>query len=324
MKKILIATTALVATAGVAAAEVTMGGYARAGVVYSEANKDQPNLRETRYETRFRMNVDAKATSDAGVAFSARIRLQGDDNGDGSVGATGVNAPRFSAEAGGLRIDAGNAGGAIDNLPGYYGFEPGLTNFVGQYTGVDYSFAGYSSGASSIDPTVYARYASGGFAGAFSYTQDRADADPNTDLEAQETALHLAYSFGDFTAALGYSTTSAGTNNDSDMYALTLQYGTGAFSVTGLVGSESFDDQATDDADGGTFYGISGSYDVSPALTLGASYGDGNGDNDTQSFGIGAIYSLGGGVSVRGGIGQSKVGDGDSNTVADLGVRFNF
>ena len=40
MKKVLFATTALVATAGVAAADVTFGGYGRFGVIYVE---DAPN-----------------------------------------------------------------------------------------------------------------------------------------------------------------------------------------------------------------------------------------------------------------------------------------
>jgi len=38
MKKVLFATTALVATAGVAAADVTFGGYGRFGVIYTETN----------------------------------------------------------------------------------------------------------------------------------------------------------------------------------------------------------------------------------------------------------------------------------------------
>ena len=36
MKKVLFATTALVATAGVAAADVTFGGYGRFGAIYTE------------------------------------------------------------------------------------------------------------------------------------------------------------------------------------------------------------------------------------------------------------------------------------------------
>ncbi len=42
MKKVLFATTALVATAGVAAADVTFGGYGRFGVIYNEGTAGTP------------------------------------------------------------------------------------------------------------------------------------------------------------------------------------------------------------------------------------------------------------------------------------------
>ena len=257
MKKLLIASTALVATAGMAAAEVTISGVARAGIKYEEGNTvagtetiwingdtstvgnaedilaefgdDEEALAaaiaagtvqaigeaptgevdeaETYIEQRLRFNIDAKATSDAGVAFQARLRIQSDDSGDGVINAARLNAARFSAEAGGLRIDVGNAGGAIDNMPGYYGaYETGLSSFTGQYAGVDYSFAGYSSGGDVVAPTVYGRYASGAFAGAISYSQTANDGDPATSA-ASEAAIHLAYSFDTFTAAIGYSST---------------------------------------------------------------------------------------------------------------------
>ena len=62
MKKILFATTALVATAGVAAADVTFGGYGRFGLGYDEGRAD-----ETFITSRFRLQIDATAESDMGV-----------------------------------------------------------------------------------------------------------------------------------------------------------------------------------------------------------------------------------------------------------------
>ena len=187
MKKILFATTALVATAGVAAAEVSFGGYGRFGLRYEENND-----KETFLESRLRINIDAAATTDGGVRFSTRVRLQADDNKDQTADTAGLNAARFSAEYEGFRIDVGNAAGAIDNLPNYYGYEPGLSNFVGQYSGADYSFTGYSSSSRSCSTsvvdtdgetvdgvctdsnnaqTLYARYAFDAFAVAASYTE---------------------------------------------------------------------------------------------------------------------------------------------------------
>lgn len=59
MKKILFASTALVATAGVAAAEITIGGSARFGLAYNEAETN-----ETRIEQRMRVNITGIAETD--------------------------------------------------------------------------------------------------------------------------------------------------------------------------------------------------------------------------------------------------------------------
>lgn len=78
-KSRLFATTALVATAGVAAADVTFGGYGRFGLQYNEGA-----VNETSITSRFRLQIDATAESDMGVAFGARARIQ-QDNDDASA-----------------------------------------------------------------------------------------------------------------------------------------------------------------------------------------------------------------------------------------------
>ena len=104
------------------------------------------------------------------------------------------------------------------------------------------------------------------------------------------------------------------------MTVLTLGGTWGAFTGTLMVGDETTGSVATGD----TFYGVSGAYDVSSATTIGFSYGDGSGTGDRQQYGIGVNHDLGGGVSLRGGIGNAKVGSGASVTRADFGARFNF
>ena len=86
MKKVLFATTALVATAGVAAADVTFGGYGRFGVIYSSAagangiaqtfGDDGTGDSSVDITSRFRLQIDATAESDAGVTFGARVRIE--------------------------------------------------------------------------------------------------------------------------------------------------------------------------------------------------------------------------------------------------------
>lgn len=320
MKKILFATTALVATAGMAAAEISFGGYGRFGLRYAEQpSSSTSNLKETFLETRFRVNIDISAESDAGVRFSARVRMQADDDGDNGRGnAAGLNAARFSAEAGGLRIDVGNAAGAIDNLPNYYGYEPGLSNFVGQYSGVDYGFTGYASSSSAQPQTLYARYAFDAFAVAASYTTSTVDG-ASTVLSEDQWDIHFAYSGDSFTAAVGYGEGDNASGQSESLLVGTLNF---AFGPADFVIFLADDDVAATGSDG-LAYGFSGSVEVGSATDITFSYGDGEGDNDVQQYGVGFIHDLGGGVTLRGGIGQSDNGSEDQ-LLADLGVRFNF
>ena len=127
MKKLLIASTALVATAGMAAAEVTFSGYGRFGVIYEEDRtsaaqtdvldadgdrvqevdadgnpvfetnefggeildadgnpvpvyeQEAADAEETRFESRFRLNIVGATETDNGVRFAALMRIQADD-----------------------------------------------------------------------------------------------------------------------------------------------------------------------------------------------------------------------------------------------------
>jgi len=317
MKKILFASTALIATAGVAAADVSFGGYGRFGVAYNEANTG--TVSSTVIVSRFRLNIDGSAETDGGVRFSARVRMQADDNlTAGTANRAGLNGARFSVEYEGLRVDVGNVAGALDNLPNFYGEEPGLENFVGQYSGSNYSFMGYQTGNTGHNG-VYARYAMGDFAFAASY-------DDNNGTAGDRWDMHAAYNFGNITAALAYGATDAtATEIKQDIVVLTLGGSWGAFNGTLFVGNETVDNgaNAEDTTVSDTFYGLSAGYDVSSATTIVASYGDGSGTGDTQQYGLGVIHDLGGGVSLRGGVGSSKT-SGVSNTRADFGARFNF
>ncbi len=358
MKKVLFATTALMATASVAAAEVRFSGYGRFGIGYLEDRTGTVVGFQTALTTtaggntltgsgsagssittlagvvtgsetdevilvsRFRLNIDGVAETDSGVQFSARVRLQADENaGNGEQNRAGLNGARFSVIYEGLRVDAGNVSGAFDNLPNYYGNEPGLENFIGQYSGVNYSFTGYSSTGSGAN-AVFFQYAVGDFAFGASYDQRTFNVN-GSKQDADRWDMSVQYSFDNITAALAYGQTSAldGTAIEKEsLTVLTLGGEWGDFSGTLFVA----DDDVQNDDLNGTAYGLSLAYNVGAATTLTAAYGDGSADLDSQAYGIGVIYDLGGGASLRGGIGQSKVGDGDSRLRADFGAQFNF
>ncbi len=355
MKKVLFATTALMATASVAAAEVRFSGYGRFGIGYLE-DRTAVNAFALTTSTvvsttgggsatvalaipgaiasegdefilvsRFRLNIDGVAETDSGVQFSARVRLQADENpANGEAFQAGLNGARFSAIYEGLRVDAGNVSGAFDNLPNYYGNEPGLENFIGQYAGVNYDFLGYSSTGSGSN-AVFFQYAVGDFAFGASYDQRdttfvTAGGAPIGVRESDRWDMSIQYSFDNITAALAYGETKGDGIDKSTLTVLTLGGEWGDFSGTLFVA----DDDVNVEALNGTAYGLSLAYNIGAATTLTAAYGDGSADGDVQSYGIGAIYDLGGGASLRGGIGQSKVGDGDGRLRADFGAQFNF
>ena len=105
MKKVLFATTALVATASVAAADVSFSGYGRFGIIYQDTAAGD----STDVTSRLRLQIDATAESDAGVTFGARVRIQQNntDNTNSPAG-TGFNGARFFARSGGFEVGVGN------------------------------------------------------------------------------------------------------------------------------------------------------------------------------------------------------------------------
>ncbi|WP_170603228.1 porin [Ruegeria arenilitoris] len=315
MKKVLFATAATMAITAVAAeaAEVKLGGYGRFGIGYLEDRSTDDNVDDTILVSRFRLNIDGITETDGGVRFEARVRMQADeDASNGEAGSAVLNGPRFSVIYGGLRVDAGNVAGAFDNLANYYGNEPGLESFIGQYSGVDYGFLGYSSTGAGAN-AVFFQYAVGDFAFGASYDTDGFDDRDRWDISA-------TYTFNNITAALAYGQTDEGAGiDDESLLVLTLGGEWGDFGGTLFVA----DDDVDDDDLNGTAWGLSLAWNVGAATTITAAYGDGNADNDNQQYGIGAIYDLGGGASLRGGIGHQERDD-DGQVRADFGAQFNF
>ncbi|MCX8953028.1 porin [Ruegeria sp. NA] len=355
MKKVLFASTALIATAGVAAAEVNFSGYGRFGIAYSEDRTGSVNATSAATFTtttangqvltgvtstsvalngndvsdailvsRFRLNIDGIVETDSGVRFEGRVRLQADDDNQGEANSAGLNGARFSVIYGGLRVDAGNVAGAFDNLANYYGNEVGLELFAGQYSGVNYSFLGYSSTGSGSNG-VFFQYSVGDFSFGASYDQGE-DTLPIAGGVVVDGAdrwdISATYTFNNITAALAYGQTDAGgAGSDPSLTVLTLGGEWGDFSGTLFVADDATQVASTD----GTAWGLSAAYNLGAATTLLFTYGDGNASADLQQVAVGAIYDLGGGASLRGGIGVNDCDScTDSTFVADFGAQFNF
>ena len=313
MKKILFASTALIATASVAAADVSFGGYGRFGLQYDGGQDGD----ETILDHRFRLTITGTTETDTGVKFEGRIRFQADD--DGGFGSATIEEDEalggagFAVSTGGLRVDVGHVSDVFDSGD--------VVNWCGD--GVGYAFAleqctnftgfdrnGFGNG-SSDNQTIKLRYIAGDFTGSASYsteTGSRGAGDGNAYWQ-----LGGGYSFGAHSVGVMWGDSDA----DNQQWALGANGGFGDFTYSVVVA----DNDKNDDADGDVFFGATGTYAISAATSLTGliSAGGADGSDDT-SYGVGFQHSLGGGVSLGGGIGSNNTGD----TVGDLGVVFNF
>ena len=350
MKKLLIATTALVGTAGVVAADVTFSGYGRFGILYQEDNSrtataadvaatsgssnplavgDEIDLDDTRLESRYRLNIDASTETDGGVRFAARIRIQADDNADGTAQSGEVNGARFQVSAGGFRVRVGNVSGVHDaaETVNFFGFEPGLIGQTGHYA----TFGGgpidaYSARGAGVNG-LNVKYEIADFTVMASYSEDFDDEAGTFGAAADYEAFEIgaSYAIAGWTFAAGYGTADSGTvvdatgaeipnaGFDNEFWTLTATGAIGPADVAFFVGDSDIDG---DD----TAYGISGAFPIGASTTIEASYAGGGNDDLDDTYGIGFDHSLGGGVTLTGMVGESNTG----NTIADLGVIFNF
>ncbi|MCV2892469.1 porin [Lentibacter sp. XHP0401] len=307
MKKILFATTALVATASVAAADVTFGGYGRFGIIHSDnagADGIAGNADDgtgafgsgTDVTSRLRLIITATAESDAGVTFGAMTRIQ---QGEGQTGTT--NGVRFFARSGGLEVGVGHIWGALENMPGQYPVDMGLTGLGYDYT--PYVGDGYTSRGVGISGTngIEVMYSAGDFAAHISAsdTNDR-------------IAAYGAYTFSGWTVALAVQDSNVATDTEW------------AASVGGTIGPVAVGLSYTENGVDGGRAVLSAGMDVGAATNVEFYYAKDDNDllalTDDDSYGIDFNHDLGGGTSLRGGVVKRF----NSATQADFGVRFNF
>lgn len=307
MKKVLFATTALVATAGVAAADVSFGGYGRFGAFYLENAADEVTM-----TSRFRLIVTATAESDNGLKFGAQTRLQLDnmESGYGDASADlvtgdvsfsnrgGFNAVRYWVSTGGLEVSMNHVQGAIEFMPGMYDGSVGLTGLG--YANVVYGGADAYTSGNVGRQGIDVKYSSGAFSAHLSHSLDNAFND-----NFSRTALYVAYSMNQYEIAAAFQ--------DSDVVGDTEW----ALTASGSFGPAKVTLQVADN-DGDMKYGLAASGKIGAATTI-LGYVNHDEAIDDENYGLGVSHSLGGGTSIEGGV-ASLAG----TTRADLGLKFNF
>lgn len=322
MKKALLATTALMLSAGVAAADVKISGYGRTGVIYYESNDSA--VEETQVISRLRMNLDASTETDAGVEFGGRFRLQWDQNSGSRGDSASTNAGKLWIRAQGLTVEIGNVDTAADSVGLRAATELGAFDRSVGFSDVDGDFYAYeSSPYSNVGRVgVAATYSFGDFTVRGSYV----DPDQRTDLAAgddEEISLAVDYTWNDrLELAAAVAMNGAGIE-DNDVYFVGARYAVMDNARIGLnyADADGVDGYGSEGYNGQTI-ALYGDYTLADGLTNIEAYvaNNDNDDNETDTaYGIGVNYDLGGAR-----LGASIQRDYDELVTADMGVRFNF
>lgn len=327
MKKVLFATTALVMTAGAAAAEVSLSGYGRMGIVY-DGNNVVDGTNDMSFNSRLRVYFDLTGESDAGLEYGGEFRAdEADGANDGLEGSVFVSGTYGKLSMGDVD-DAAEA--AVGDLYGV-----GFTG-LGDFNETWYINEGFDE-----------------------------DALFNTDFFNGSYALPAAlyeYSFGMVNLYAGFGSP-AGINVDlgvadlidddlflDDQYSLGASYASDMYMVG--LGYEYFKgtDRATDESEsvdqwvlGGEAYfgdgkvkaiygdstdidlkqwGISGEYAWNATTVTGFVRKVELADEEVTGWGLGATYDLGGGAAFEAGIVDFDLED--SDPIMDAGLTFQF
>lgn len=316
MQKALLATTALVLSAGVAAADVTISGYGRTGIIYYEDGL--VGDKDTQVISRLRMNLDATTETDSGVEFGARFRLQwdqGDDTRD-----TGHNAAKLWISAQGLTVEVGNVDTAIDSSSLIYATELGAFDRSVGFSDVTGDFYAYSAKNYKFNEYnrvgIAAAYAFGDVKVRFSMIDPDQTAD-STVVTEREYGLLAEYTWNDRLELSAAYTQNGEGYEDNDIFFVGARYAVLDNARVGL----NYVDAHGDDGEGKTV-ALYGDYTLADGLTNIEAYVAHN-DQDWRetknAFGIGVNYDLGGAR-----LGASIQRDYEELVTADMGVRFNF
>jgi outer membrane protein OmpU len=242
MKKVLFATTALVATAGVAAADVTLSGSAQMGVIGGDtisATTGVTTGRSTQFFTDIDVTFTMSGETDNGLSFGASIDLDESDGSNTAAGAAGVGAS--------LAFAGTTQGGETLFISGAFGrLEMGDTDGA-----FDRAMAEVPAGPGSLDDAHEGAgwNGNGGFDGRY-----------------DGQVLRYEYSFGDYRVSVSAEVDDTAVGGGDAVLGLGFDgsLDLGGTSVTFGIGYQTVDGPAAGAADEDTLVGLS----------LGAGFGD--------------------------------------------------
>lgn len=333
MKKVLFATTALVAFAGAAAAEVTVSGSAEMGIAGGSIDgaADVNTTFFTSVDVRFAMS----GTADNGLTFGAIIDLEdaldtavaGRDTTD-QAGEFADYTVFISGEFGTLTL--GDTDGAID----WAMDDAGNIGNPGTLADDETSHAGYNGFGGELDSNnlyngqnLRYDYTVGDFGIAMSVQVDdnpATDGDPAWQIAG---TYGFAFTGGSVDLGLGYGDVSDTDSATPGSQGVSIWAVSAAmFLDNGLSAGVTYTDISDDGffGDDGNHLGIGVGYEFGP-WGFHANWGEYDWDanatvEDSDGYGLAVAYDFGGGLSAHLGYGSSDIGAFNATPVADRRV----
>ena len=343
MKKLLLASTAVVMSAGVAAADVALSGDARMGLVY--------NGNDVQLTSRARVTFTLSGETDAGLAFGASFRA---DNAGAAAGNERMTGGTVFISGDFGKLTMGDVASAARAGAGdLYGV--GLTglgdlndvNYLDRLNGAVWRTRNVPGAGANYDTGALYEYAFEGLTFYVGLSQSNVVRGPVADprnaaavaaglpnpglpdiVPANRTirdgmvSVGAKYTWDGLTVGAGYEysrSTSTGQATVTGSHAVvSAEYAIDTFkakAVVGRVGSD-IGNLLANRTHGGL--SVEGAFDATTVTAFGYRNTAGN-----THYGIGASYDLGGGASIKGGVVREDMGA-TNQTRADFGLAFSF
>jgi len=287
MKKVLLATSALFLTAGVASAELTFSGKAQAGIIkskdYDSATGTTPTPNNTyMVYSGFDLDIKASTTADNGMTITATV-----DQGSGFIAdiadknldaqADAMGAPEVKIAYNGVTVELESEGvqdyydGDLDN------YDVGISGAMGDLSyGIALETDKSESGTDDSDYSYMVGYSLSGATVTVKTNQVAGSND--------KTKIILGYTIGD--VALTATADNKGSAKDVTTIAATYTAGPAKITLS-----------AANDKDNNTNKNNRQSWDLSVAYTAGA-YTINASTNESDAWEADVAYDLGGGATM--------------------------
>ncbi len=310
MKKLLLSSTLLVATAGVAAADVSFSGIGRFGLDYDSSVSDSPYAHQ-----KLRMSAIAKTETTSGMVVSGKVLFDTTAGRGTNTGSGYMTAAAFTASKGGALAEFGFASDVLDagdivRFGGHLvGFNPYLNqrrSLVGQDK---YGMLNPELFDKPSRQAVRTRYFDdSGLRVSASYA-------PSSDAYAEYWQAGVGYDLGAHKVGFVYGNNTA----NGDYWVIGADGRVGDFYYAAIASDSDMQDKVG--------FGASGGYNLTSATSLrfavsisGDGALSGSGAAPENTWGIGLAHNLGGGVSLHVSGGQNERG----SDVAQIGMLFRF